>query len=262
MDESFIRKIDKGLTEEELLDMIDFSRLPAHIAIIMDGNRRWARERNMPGFMGHRKGVEAFRKVLTACVEIGVKYLTVYAFSMENWKRSEKEIEVLMKLFESYCHSEKQLMKDEGVQFRVIGKTDELRPSVIKAFREVSEYTRDGDKTILNLCVNYGSRYEILNAIRLMMEDFGKGIIDSEKIDEELFSGYLYTAGVPDPDLLIRTSGELRISNFLLWQCAYAELWFTDIYWPDFDKKALLTAIIDYQKRDRRFGGGKASVLP
>ncbi|MCE1245471.1 MAG: isoprenyl transferase [Firmicutes bacterium] len=251
----------QDFTEEELLEKLDYDRLPRHISIIMDGNRRWAKAQGLPGFMGHSEGVMAFRRVMVACCELGINVLTVYAFSSENWRRTEEEINVLMELFESYCYSEKELMKDIGVQFRVIGKTDVLSPRVLEAFRELTEYTADGNRMVLNVCINYGSRYEILEAAKQIAEDVKSGKITSEEISEELFSEHLYTKGLPDPDLMIRTSGELRISNFLLWQNAYAEFWFTDLFWPDFDKKTLLTAILDYQGRDRRFGGGPP-VMP
>lgn len=261
MSHKFISSIDENLTEDDLLEKIDFDRIPQHICIIMDGNRRWAKKHGMPGFMGHSVGVEAFRKVMIACCELGVKVLTVYAFSMENWRRSREEVNVLMHLFQQYCQTEKELMKEIGVQFRVIGKTDDLDPAVLEALNHVMDYTKGGNRTILNVCINYGSRYEIVNAALKLAKDINEGKVDPAKVREEDFSNYLYTAGLPDPDLMIRTSGELRISNFLLWQNAYSEFWFTDIYWPDFDKKALMTAIIDYQGRDRRFGGGKVDKV-
>jgi undecaprenyl diphosphate synthase len=250
----------QDLTEEDLLEKLDYDRLPRHISVIMDGNRRWAKKQGLPGFMGHSEGVMAFRRVMVASCELGISVLTVYAFSSENWRRTEEEINVLMDLFESYCYSEKELMKDIGVQFRVIGKTDILNPRVLDAFRELTEYTKDGNRMVLNVCINYGSRYEIMEAARKIAEEVKLGKINSEDLVEEDFARYLYTAGLPDPDLMIRTSGELRISNFLLWQNAYAEFWFTDLFWPDFDKKTLLTAILDYQGRDRRFGGGNPQI--
>ena len=256
MENRFISKVDKNTTVDELLEKIDYDRIPRHIAIIMDGNRRWAKERGFPPFMGHPKGVQAFKKVMTAAVELGVEVLTVYAFSSENWRRSKKEIEVLMDLFVKYCQSEKQLMKDTGVKLRVLGRTDELGEKVQKAFGELIEFTKDCNRTTLNLCVNYGSRREILDAIQKIATDVKEGKLEIKDIDEECFSNSLYTSGQPDPELMIRTSGEVRLSNFLLWQNAYSEFWFTDMYWPDFDKKALLTAILDFQNRDRRFGGG------
>lgn len=260
MSDDFITTIDEDITEEELLEQIDFERLPRHVCVIMDGNRRWARERGMHGFMGHKQGVETFRNVMIAACELGIKHLTIYAFSMENWKRTSKEINILMKLFEEYCNNEKQLMKDIGVHFNFIGETSVLDPKVLKAMQDAREYTKDGKRMKLNMCVNYGGRYEILQSALKLAEDIKEGRVNPEEVTEDDFSNYLYTAGQPDPDLMIRTSGELRISNFLLWQNAYSEFWFTDIYWPDFDKKALLTAVIDFQNRDRRFGGGKTRL--
>lgn len=251
----FITHVPKNISEEEILAKIDKSRLPRHIAIIMDGNRRWAKERGLPGFMGHTQGTETFRGIMTACCEIGIEYLSVYAFSLENWRRSPEEVNFLMDLFVGYCHSEKQLMKDIGARFNVIGKTDHLPEKVIENFRQVSEYTKDGDRMQLNVCINYGSRQEMLDAVVKAADDIKNGKLSPDELTEEIFSGYLYTAGQPDPDLLIRTSGELRISNFLLWQIAYSEFWFTNIYWPDFNRALLYQAICDYQKRDRRFGG-------
>ncbi len=252
----FIASIDEDLTEEELLAQIDLERLPRHICIIMDGNRRWARERGLPVFQGHKKGTETFRRIMVASCELGIKYLTVYAFSRENWRRSKEEVEFLMKLFMEYCHSEKELMKNIGVNFNVLGRKDELPKEVVDIFEKVTEYTKDGDKMRLNICVNYSSREEILDAAKKIAQDAMAGKIDLSSLTQEDFSNYLYTAGQPDPDLLIRTSGELRISNFLLWQNAYTEFWFTDVYWPDFDRRGLFQAILDYQRRDRRFGGG------
>ena len=246
--------------EQRLLRDLDRGRLPQHVAVLADGNRRWAKAQGLPGFMGHSEGVMAFRRVMVACCELGINVLTVYAFSSENWRRTEEEINVLMELFESYCYSERELMKEIGVQFRVIGKTDVLNPKVLEAFRELTEYTKDGNRMVLNVCINYGSRFEILEASKKIAGDVKTGKLGIDDITEEVFSECLYTKGLPDPDLMIRTSGELRISNFLLWQNAYAEFWFTDLYWPDFDKKTLLTAILDYQGRDRRFGGGAPST--
>lgn len=247
-------QMEQSETLESLTEKLDFDRLPAHVAIIMDGNRRWAKERNLPSFLGHRQGTEAVRHVTTGAVEIGIKVLSLYAFSRENWKRSKEEVQFLMGLFREYCINEKQLMKDKGVRFRVTGETAEMDPKVVEIFQEVAEFTKGGDRTILNVCVNYGARYEILRAAKLMAKDILAGKIEPEKIEEDDFANYLYTSDLPDPDLLIRTSGEVRLSNFLLWQTAYSELYFTPLYWPDFGKKELVLAILDYQARQRRFG--------
>lgn len=259
MPDKFVTSIDKNLTEDDLLKLVDLSRLPRHICIIMDGNRRWAKERNLPVVMGHQEGVKAFKKVLTGAVELGIEVISVYAFSMENWKRTEKEVDFLMKLFRTQCFMEKDLMRDKGVQFRVLGERETLSPDLRKVFEDTEEYTKECSRTRLNLCVNYSSRYEIMEAAKSIARDIKEGRIQPEDLDEELFSKYLYTGDIPDPDLMIRTSGEMRISNFMLWQNAYSEFCFTDIYWPDFDKAALLQAIYEYQKRDRRFGGGSCT---
>lgn len=255
MSQDFVKSVDQQLSVDELLERIDYDRIPKHVCIIMDGNRRWAKERGLNGFLGHKEGVKAFRKILIASCELGIEVLTVYAFSMENWRRSDKEVQMLMELFKQYCHKERELMKDIGVNFNVIGKLDVLSPELLEVFENTRQYTAEGKRTHLNLCINYGSRYEMLEGAKKLALDIKEGRVDPDTLVEEDFSDYLYTAGLPDPDLMIRTSGELRISNFLLWQNAYAEFWFTGLYWPDFDKKALLTAIIDYQQRDRRFGG-------
>ncbi|MCD4786359.1 MAG: isoprenyl transferase [Candidatus Eremiobacteraeota bacterium] len=260
MSNEFIATIDDDITEEELLEQVDFERMPRHVCIIMDGNRRWAKEKGMPGFLGHKQGVESFRTIMIAACELGIKHLTIYAFSMENWKRTSKEISVLMKLFEDYCNNEKQLMKEIGVQFHVLGEISALAPNVSRAMKEAGEYTKDGDRMKLNICVNYGGRYEILRGALKLADDIKEGRVNPDEVTEDDFSNYLYTVGQPDPDLMIRTSGELRISNFLLWQNAYSEFWFTNKYWPDLDKKALLAAIVDFQKRDRRYGGGKTKL--
>lgn len=240
---------------DELLERVDFERLPAHIAFIMDGNRRWAKERGLPSIEGHRRGSEALRGIVTASRELGIKVMTIYAFSMENWRRSKDEVQFLMKLFMQYCKSERQLMKDSDIRFHLVGKRDELDAQVLAYFDDLEQYTRDCESMTLNVCINYGSRYEILRAAKRLAKDAMEGKVNVDDVDFDRFSSYLYTKGLPDPDLLIRTSGELRISNFLLWQAAYSEFWFTDVYWPDFSKKAFLSAIIDYQQRDRRFGG-------
>jgi undecaprenyl diphosphate synthase len=252
----FITKIEGNESEEELLKQIIPERLPKHIAIIMDGNRRWAKKKGYPSFLGHREGGEAFRKVMVGARELGIQVLTVYAFSKENWRRSNEEVNFIMDLFIEYCHNEKELMKSIGASFHVIGNKEMLTENVRKSFDDITEYTKEGKDLILNICVNYGSRYEIFQAALKLAEDINSGKVDPKDLSEDHFSNYLYTAGLPDPDLLIRTSGELRISNYLLWQNAYSEFWFTDLLWPDFDKTTLLKAIIDYQGRERRFGAG------
>lgn len=256
----FIAGISEDAETEDLFRKIDMERLPRHVAIIMDGNRRWAKERGLPSFEGHRQGTSSFREIMTTCSKIGIEVLSFYAFSMENWKRTPEEVDYLMGLFVQYCHNEKDLMKSLGVRFNVIGKSEALSARVVQSFNEVMAYTADCNRMLLNLCVNYGSRYEILQGALNLAKDIEEGRVKADEVTEEDFSGYLYTAGQPDPDLMIRTSGELRISNFLLWQNAYAEFWFTDKYWPDFGNREIFSAILDYQKRDRRFGGGNVKA--
>lgn len=240
---------------KELYDQIDISRLPRHIAIIMDGNRRWAKKRRLPVAMGHKAGVDAFRRTLELAREIGIKYLTVYAFSSENWSRAEKEVSVLMRFFKFYTRNETENMRRNGIKLRIIGDMDGLPESVRKEFIRAIDYTKDCKGLVLSMAVNYGSRKEMIAAVKNITSDALNKKINVDDINDELFSKYLYTAISPDPDLMIRTSNELRISNFLLWQSAYTELYFTEALWPDFGQEELFKAIIEYQKRDRRFGG-------
>jgi undecaprenyl diphosphate synthase len=248
--------------EQALLAQLDPARLPAHLAVIMDGNRRWARERSLPSLMGHRAGVRAFREVVRASSDLGIKVLTAYAFSLENWKRSQKEVGILMRLFEHYSRKDRAEMNANGVCFRIIGKTADLPDRVRAEFEKTSEVTRDNRRLILNLAVNYGSRGEILDAVRDLAAEIAAGKVDPERLEEADFERHLYTSGLPDPDLLIRTSGEIRVSNFLLWQMAYTEFWFTERNWPAFTRLDLLHALLDYQQRERRFGGGGGSDEP
>lgn len=242
--------------ENLLLAEVDGTRLPVHLAVIMDGNRRWARERSLPSIMGHRAGVRVFRETVRACTDLGVRVLTAYAFSLENWKRSQQEVGILMHLFEHYSRKDRAEMQDNGVCFRIIGDVDHVPARVRAEFEKTVEVTRNNTRMILNLAVNYGSRDEILLAVRRLAEEVKAGRLDPSKITSDDMSRQLYTAGLPDPDLLIRTSGEIRISNFLLWQMAYTEFWFTERYWPEFSRTDLLHALLDYQRRERRFGGG------
>lgn len=205
--------------------------------------------------MGHKAGVEAFRRTLEAAREIGVKYLTVYAFSSENWSRAEKEVSALMRFFRFYTKRERENMRKNGISLRIIGDFDGLPKNVREEFSKAMECTKDREDLVLNLCVNYGARFEILNAVRKILEEIKHGKITAKDIDEKLFGSFLYTKDSPDPDLMIRTSNELRISNFLLWQSAYTEFYFTENLWPDFGAEELFKAIVEYQKRNRRFGG-------
>jgi undecaprenyl diphosphate synthase len=225
-------------------------KVPTHVAIIMDGNGRWARARGLPRLAGHRAGVENLRRVIEACVEFGVQYLTIYAFSTENWDRPRAEVRGLINILEDVIDRELKELHENGVQLRHIGDLDPLRPELQEKVRHAIDLTSDNRKLVLNVAWNYGGRAEIVNAIQRMLTD---GVSEGE-IDEELVSRYLFTADSPDPDLVIRTSGELRVSNFLIWQSAYAEWYITPTYWPDFSRDELLQALRDYSQRERRFG--------
>jgi undecaprenyl diphosphate synthase len=224
--------------------------VPAHVAIIMDGNGRWARERGLPRLAGHRAGVENLRAVLEASVEFGIKYLTIYAFSTENWKRPAEEVRGLIRILEEVIDREVSELHQNGVQLRHVGKLDRLSPELQRKVIEAIELTRDNTRLVLNVAWNYGGRAEIIHAIQQMIMDG----VTPEEVDEELVGQYLYTAGSPDPDLIIRTSGELRVSNFLIWQSAYAEWYISPTYWPDFGREELLKALREYAQRERRFG--------
>jgi undecaprenyl diphosphate synthase len=226
-------------------------RVPTHVGIIMDGNGRWAARRGLPRVAGHQAGTENLRRVIRACVEFGVPYLTIYAFSTENWGRPKEEVDGLMQILETVIDRELSELHQEGVQLRHIGHLDTLAPVLREKVQEAIELTRDNHRLILNLAFNYGGRDEIVCAIRSIIAEG----IPAEEITAEVVSQHMFTAGVPDPDLIIRTSGEMRISNFLIWQAAYAEWYVTPAYWPDFDREELLKALVDYDRRDRRFGG-------
>jgi undecaprenyl diphosphate synthase len=246
--------IAKGSPEERLLARIDFARLPRHIAIIMDGNGRWARTRNLPRVAGHRAGIAAVRDVVEASARLGFQVLTLYAFSVENWKRPEGEVRTLMGLLREYLKKELHTLQDNNIAFNVIGRMEELGPSIRRELLEGMEATRGNTGLLFNIALSYGGRAEIVDACNRLLADRAGAAGPRAPLDEAAFERYLYTAGQPDPDLLIRTSGEMRISNFLLWQIAYAEIWVTETLWPDFRRRELLQAIVDYQKRDRRYG--------
>ena len=230
--------------------------IPRHIAIIMDGNGRWAKARGLPRVDGHREGAQSVREVVRAARALGVQVLTLYSFSTENWKRPTDEVRALMSLLKKYLLSERQEMLDTGIQLRLIGQMDRLPKAVQAVAREICRVTDTGHTVMdLNLAVSYGSRAEMVEAIRSIAEGVRRGSLPVNAIDEALVSARLQTAGQPDPDLVIRTSGELRLSNFLLWQVAYSELYVTDVFWPEFRKPQLLEAITSYQRRERRFGG-------
>ena len=225
-------------------------RIPRHIAIIMDGNGRWAKRRGMPRLFGHRAGVENLRAVIKACVEFGVKYLTIYAFSTENWGRPQDEVKGLEKLFHEAFTNEFLELRKQGVRIVHLGQREGIPQDLLDEIDEAVELSKANDRLVLSVALNYGSRNEIMHAVRRMIADG----LDPDTISEQTVSGYLFTAGIPDPDLVIRTSGEQRLSNFLLWQSAYAEWEFPETLWPDFGKEQLLEAIFEYAKRDRRFG--------
>ena len=237
---------------------VDMSRLPRHIAIIMDGNGRWAKQRGLPRTAGHKVGAETFRKIATYCKDLGVQYLTVYAFSTENWKRPADEVSTIMGLLKQYMLEAIDSMERDQIRLRFLGDLSAISPELQALIEKTNEISSHIEGFQADVCLNYGGRDEILRAARAFARDCADGKAASETLTEEGFGHYLYSDGIPDPDLIIRPSGELRLSNFLLWQCAYAEFYFCDTLWPDFDERALDAAIIDYQKRDRRFGGVKA----
>ncbi len=234
---------------------IDPSKLPHHVAIIMDGNGRWAKRQGLDRIQGHKKGAESVKEVVRTAREIGIEYLTLYAFSEENWKRPRYEIEALMMLLKRYLKSELQEMLENGIRFNTIGNIHRLPQDVQKLLKETKERTSKNSDMVLTLALSYGGRQEICEAMRNIAKRVAAGDIDPSDIDVEVISGFLYTASLPDPDLLIRTSGEMRVSNFLLWQIAYTELYITPIMWPDFKKEQFIEAILEYQRRERRFGG-------
>ena len=234
--------------KHETAGQVDMDRLPRHIAIIMDGNGRWAKKRGLPRTAGHKVGAEVFRDIATYCQELGIEYLTIYAFSTENWKRPKDEVDVLMSLLEQYLQEAIDTMERDHIRLRVLGDVAGLSPQLQRMIDETNAISTHYQGFQANICLNYGGRAEILRAARLCAEA-------GEEWTEENFSKYLWSAGIPDPELIIRPSGELRLSNFLLWQCAYSEFYFCDTLWPDFKRKDLDLAIIDFQHRDRRFGG-------
>ncbi|MEE9542539.1 MAG: isoprenyl transferase [Thermodesulfobacteriota bacterium] len=229
-------------------------KLPFHIAVIMDGNGRWAKKRLLNRIKGHSKGIEAARDIITFCTELGIGCLTLYTFSRENWNRPAIEVKLLMGLLEKHLRSEGPKMLKNNIRFKAIGSIDDLPGRVRKVVDEVEELTKDNDGMILQLALSYSGREEITAAARALSEKIAKGELKPEDITEELFGDFLYTKGVPDPDLLVRTSGESRISNFLLWQMAYSEIYISDVLWPDFTREHLLEAIRDFQARERRYG--------
>ncbi len=235
--------------------LIQADKLPHHIAIIMDGNGRWAQRRLLPRTMGHRAGMGSLKEIVRACSDLGVEVLTVYAFSTENWKRPWEEVDFLMKLLVEFLRKEINELHQNKVRIKVLGDYNNLPQDCQMEIKDALQITRDNPGLLLNIALNYGSRQEILDAVKTLAGKIAEGEIKADSISEASFSDLLYTKDVPDPDLLIRTAGEMRISNFLLWQIAYTELWITECLWPDFTKDDLLQAILDFQQRDRRYGG-------
>jgi undecaprenyl diphosphate synthase len=228
--------------------------LPRHVAIIMDGNGRWAQQRGLPRIAGHHAGRRAVREVVEGCVEIGIPILTLYTFSMENWQRPADEVEALMEYLRQVLVEEREELRSNGVRLRAIGRLETLPPQVREELDKTIAFLQGGDRLILNLALSYGGRTEIVDTIRRIIKEVLKGRLRPDELDEKTVERFLYTGDLPHPDLLIRTSGEMRLSNFLLWQLAYAEIWVTQTLWPDFRKKDLFLAIAEYQKRNRRFG--------
>ncbi|HVW84067.1 MAG TPA: isoprenyl transferase [Bryobacteraceae bacterium] len=249
--------------ERELALALDSDRIPAHIAIIMDGNGRWAKRRGLPRFAGHKAGVRRVRSVVEDCSRLGVQALTLYAFSAENWKRPRTEIDMLWRLLRYYLRRELADLQQNNIRLQSSGRIEALPPRVYEELRDVERSTSRNTGMVLNLAINYSARHELVDAVNAILDEARiAGRLSGLVLDEKMISRRLYTAGLPEPDLLIRTSGEMRVSNFLLWQIAYAELYVTDTLWPDFDRKELLTAILDFQKRERRFGGLSAEPEP
>lgn len=246
---------DDKMSREALKSQIDFDRLPEHIAIIMDGNGRWAKKRFLPRNLGHQEGMERVIDIVEAASQIGIKYLTLYTFSTENWKRPQDEIDGLMNIIVYFIRRELERLYKNNVKLHILGDISRLPETPQNEVKRALHRTKENNGMILNIALNYGGRDEIIFGIKEILKDINMGKIDIEDLDSDVFSNYLYTRNQPDPDLLIRPSGELRISNFLLYQMAYTEFWFSDVLWPDFTEEKLYKAIIDYQKRNRRFGG-------
>ena len=244
--------------ENDKAGQVDFDRLPRHVAIIMDGNGRWAKKRGLPRTAGHKVGAETFRKIAQHCKKLGIEYITVYAFSTENWKRPREEVDTIMGLLKTYMMEAIETMEKDKIRLKFFGDMTALSPELQELVRKTNEMSSHIEGVQANICLNYGGRDEILQAARAFAKECAEGKADPDSLTAEQFGSYLYSAGVPDPELIIRPSGELRLSNFLLWQCAYAEFYYCDTLWPDFSEEDLEKAIIDYQKRDRRFGGVKA----
>lgn len=254
-----IKRVQAWLGRKDRQQPVEISpgNIPLHVAVIMDGNGRWAKRRGLPRIVGHQNGMKAVKRATIAADELGIKYLTLYAFSTENWKRPKEEVEFLMRLPEEFLAIELEELIEKNVQVRVMGDADALPSYTRKAMEEAVARTRNNTGLILNFALNYGGRKEIEDCMRALGEEIQAGKLTPDAITEELINSRMLSSGMPDPDLLIRTSGELRLSNFMLWQLAYSELWFTDVYWPEFNKEHLLQAVAEYQRRTRRYGGLK-----
>ena len=255
--DQLLASIPPGSPDETLARQVNFDQLPSHIAIIMDGNGRWAAQRHLPRVEGHRAGIDSVRDVVETSARIGIDVLTLYAFSVENWKRPRAEVNTLMMLLKRYIRLELGTLLKNNIRFKVIGRAEELAPDVRDELEIGIRQTAGNSGMLFNIALNYGGRAEIVDAARRAIAEG----IAAEDLDERRFGDLLYTAGQPDPDLLIRTSGEMRVSNFLLWQIAYSEIWVTETLWPDFRRRDLLEAVLAYQKRDRRYGGIKQSPV-
>jgi undecaprenyl diphosphate synthase len=245
----------------QLRKQVDINKLPSHVAIIMDGNGRWAQHRGLDRVFGHQQGVNALREVIEAAAELGIRYLTLYAFSTENWGRPDDEVSALMGIMVQSLNKETDTLLNNNISLKTIGDVDRLAPDVRDRLFETINLTSGGTGLNLVIALSYSSRWEIIEATRRIASDVKSGVMSHDDINEVNFEKYLSTSGIPDPELMIRTSGEIRISNFLLWQLAYTELYFTDILWPDFGKEDFYTAIIDFQKRERRFGKTSEQIL-
>ena len=255
--EQLLAWIPPGSADETLARQVNFEQLPAHVAIIMDGNGRWAAQRHLPRVEGHRAGIDSVRDVVETSARLGIGVLTLYAFSVENWKRPKAEVATLMTLLKRYIRLELSTLLKNNIRFRVIGRAEELATDVQDELRIGEQKTAANTGMLFNIALNYGGRAEIVDAVRRVLSSK----MDPADLDEKRFSEFLYTANQPDPDLLIRTSGEMRVSNFLLWQIAYSEIWVTETLWPDFRRRDLLEAVVAYQKRERRYGGIKPSPV-
>jgi len=243
------------MSDGDLLDRIRVSGdVPRHVAVIMDGNGRWARQRGLPRHLGHREGMKAVREVIEGSVDVGIQVLSLFAFSTENWRRPEQEVSALMSLLQLYARKERDELRRQGVEVHVLGELERVDQATRRAVDTIVDGTRGGTALRLNLMISYGGREEIIRSVRELARRVAAGELAPEQLDEELFSSTLFTAGLPDPDLLIRTSGEFRVSNFLLWQMAYTELFISPVLWPDFSRRHLFEAVLDFQGRERRFG--------